>query len=92
MGPDHVGARRQHLAELHIGGAQLFQRMGEAFAGIVSAAANGDEARELAQDPRRRGERLLVFLGKDRVMARQRPCGARKAGEIENRTKHGCEV
>ena len=85
---DDVGPGRHELAELHIGGPEPLEGVGEALAGALSLALCAD-ARQRAEGADRRRREMGVFARDQRVVTHQRPSGADKAGVIGERGDHG---
>ena len=75
---DHVRARRQELAELHIGGTEPGQRGGQPVGGDL-AGRPLDQPRQRERAARRERQRRRVDQG-EHALAREHEAGAREAG------------
>jgi hypothetical protein len=83
---DHVGPRRQELAELHIGRPEPGQRGGEPVLGIA-----GGRALDQAGDPHRQTRRrrqLRRVRQRQHAFARHHVAGAAEADEVGDRGDH----
>jgi hypothetical protein len=87
LAADDIRSRRQKLAELHIGGADLRERAHQRRA-CVLALAGGEEIGETHQ--RRRGGRQQIGVERrEDALARQNITGARQSEEIARLQKQG---
>ena len=73
---DDIGAGRHELAELDPGGAELFERAGEAFAGTAASAAAGQDAEDRAGSFRGERDARAIGVGNDHVIPHHDGAGA----------------
>lgn len=85
--PDHVGTRRQELAELHIGGPEPGEGGGQPV-GARSGLAALDDAGEAEGEARRRRQGLRVDEAEN-TLAGEDEAGPREAKEMDDACDHG---
>ena len=83
---DHVRARRQELAELHIGRTEPGQRGGQPVGGDL-AGRPLDQPRQRERAARRQRQRRRIDQG-EHALAREHEAGARETGEMGERGDH----
>ncbi len=82
---DHVGPRRQHLAELDIGRAEPGQRPRQPRAGLGIAAL--DQPRHAQHEAQRRRQRLRIDHGEGALAGNDKGC-AGQAQDMRDRGNH----